>query len=559
MNSTSRTEEIISNTLTTLGDTLARAVDDPALFEDFVSQAMSAAGRDGALADARFEQMVRESLPALAFAIRAKQAALASYFEALTDSAVAIETSGTLAYANRTAREKLSLDPGSELSALGVGRAAFERFFRRLTGATEGCALLVGDILSDPVPHIWLGRSLPAYGVICLTPLSLRWPDRLSETLATEFGLSPREIAVLSSLAKGRSIEAIAVQDEKAVGTIRQSAKAILTKLGVKSQGQAVALVSAMAASIAPMAPEGPAILDDMELPSSYDRYGRLVARRRYGIKKGIPMLFVHGTLYGVGELAAERRLIRELGFDVLACERPGYGRTPPCGVRNDIVDTTVADMVLALDEAGMDRVVVLAHDTGFPFASALAIRAPERVAGIVAVSPVIPMRSDAQSDGMPAQQQIFAWAARRAPWLVDALTRIGVERMKRLGADGWPHAVFAGADRDKDVVTQSDVLGAVTAAYGFNAAQSALGFKLDVGVANSDWSDHAERLSCPVHLIHGTESRTVPPSAVQAFVARHPAFVLESIKGEGHTLPLAAPQLGLRAAFAMAVRSNLV
>ncbi len=541
-----------------LGDALARLAGDPAEFENFVSEVVIATREAGQIVSSDFETLVRESLPLLVTTTTARQQAVAVHLDALAEPCVAVEENGAVLHVNASAQLMFGAAAEGGIAGLGIDWPGFVRFLERVRAAPDQTAILVCEEGRDEVARMWLGRRMAIAGVICLSPVTPRWPARLSGLLAEEFGLSPRELSVLRGLMDGHSIDAIAEGDGRAPGTIRQSVKALLAKLGVRSQTQAVAMVSAMAAGLTPAgAPLEPAAETVTSL-TVRDRLGRTVGLRRYGAPGGVPVLLCHGTLFGIGELQAERRLAVDLGLDILACERPGYGRTPPCKARTALLEAAVDDMMLTLDTLGIERVAVLAHDTGFAHAAALAARAPGRVAGIVAVSPVIPARTSAQASGMPPQQQVFAWAARHAPWLIEILTRIGVQRMRKLGPAGWPHAVFAGVERDMAVLSEPEALAAFRSAYAFNIAQSALGFRGDVAIANSDWSALLYKVAVPIHLIHGALNRTVPIEAVAALSRSSNAIVLETVADAGHTLVYSGPQSGLRAAFALAVRSGL-
>lgn len=541
-----------------LEQALVRVADDPVEFESFVAEIMAATRRADQFVAGDFELAVRQSLPSPANTRISRQQTIGAYLELLGEPAVAVEDSGTVIHINNRAQILFGVGPNDSLSALGIDRSAFERLIARMRAGADRAPFLVCGPSGVERPRMWLGKVLPASGVMCLSPVTSFWPEGLDAVLTGEFQLSPREILVLRALMEGHAADRIATDQGKALGTIRQTIKSILSKLSVGSQVQAVALVSAMLVGLVPdRAISAPPVVD-IKYQSCHDRFGRMVGFRRYGMAGGAPILFCHGTLFGIGELDAERRIARELGLEILACERPGYGRTPPCKVRNDLIQTAVDDMSLVLDTEGIERVVMLTHDTGFAFATALAARSVGRIAGIVAVSPVVPMRSSDQSSAMPAQQQVFAWAARHAPWLVDVLTRIGVERMRKVGAAGWPHAVFAGAEADMATLSRPELLGAFRSAYGYNIAQAALGFRYDVGIANADWTAEFEQLHLPVHLLHGDRNMTVPAGAVARFAEHHDNVSLERIAAAGHTLAYSDPHLGLRAAFAMAVRSGL-
>jgi len=80
-------------------------------------------------------------------------------------------------------------------------------------------------------------------------------------------------------------------------------------------------------------------------------------------------------------------------GYHAVAPDQRGYGRSSrPDGIANyDIVHLT-DDLLGLLDDLGRERAVFVGHDWGAVVVWALALRAPERVAGVVGMSvPFIP------------------------------------------------------------------------------------------------------------------------------------------------------------------------
>jgi len=542
-----------SGRFNSIGQALVRTAHDPTEFEALVAAIMDAGrGEDSQLEGIR--ALVKEVMPAAGVgAADTGRASIRAYLESLPYPAVAVTRAGSILAHNGPAETLFAIESGGDLRQIGIDRGAFSRFLDRLDRAPEAGSLLIAERAEEGRTLALWGALDPHCGAIRLSPASTPWSVALADILRAEFGLSTRELSVARALGLGRSAAEVARTDGRTEGTIRQTIKAVLAKLGVNSQARAVALLATLSSSLSRLDAVDTAaparVGADMRI--LHDRLGRKVGLHRYGEPGGLPVLMVHGALYGIGTLPAERAIASAMGLAILACERPGYGVTVPCGVRNDLIQTAVDDMVLALDHERIERVVVVAHDTGFVHAAALAAHLPERVAGIVAVSPAIPMRTAEQVAGMPVQQQVFAWAARNAPWLVEVLTRIGVKRMRKLGAAGWPHAVFAGVPVDMAVACRADVLPAVAAAYTFNTAQAALGFQLDVTVANSDWSEMLETLSCPVHILHGSENRTIPLDKVRTLAEGNPRIILDAIAGAGHTLAMDRPELSLRRAFA--------
>lgn len=549
-------------TLDRLRAAVSETLDDPVRFEALVFD-LVAAQDSRHLADPSFRELVRDATLAVRSAEAVAENDLHKLVAASAAPTLAVSPGGSIVAANEAARATFSFEADEGLAAIGISRAAFERFLARANEHGNAGSMLLADPKVAGGVRLLRGAALPGRDIILLRAVEPDWPAHLNDLLAEEFGLSAREIEVLQLLLQGNAINEIAARDRRAVGTIRQSVKAILAKLGVGSQAQAIALVAALR-----VAGIGQPVSSTMTLPvrqaqqpgraAMRDRLGRTIGVREFGAKDGAAVLFVHGALYGIGELEAECRLANALGLRVIACERPGYGRTPPCGVTKDPLDSAVNDMAAALDRYDIESAVVMAHDTGFAHACAFAAEHGGRVAAIVGVSPAIPMVSREQIKSMPPQQQILAWAAREAPWLADFLTRIGVERMRRLGPAGWPQAVFGGVDVDLNIAGDPEILPALVRAYEFNAAQNAMGFRFDVTSANADWSPQAADVTCPVKLMHGSANRTIPLAAVVRFVKARENTTLDVIEGAGHTLAMSHPHLGLRAAYAMHLMAGL-
>jgi pimeloyl-ACP methyl ester carboxylesterase len=88
----------------------------------------------------------------------------------------------------------------------------------------------------------------------------------------------------------------------------------------------------------------------------------------------------------------ADRRIWREMvahldgSVTVVSYDRRGYGDTPPSSARFSDLD----DLILVLDELDEGPVWLLGNSMGGRLALDLALRAPERVAGLILLSPAV-------------------------------------------------------------------------------------------------------------------------------------------------------------------------
>jgi pimeloyl-ACP methyl ester carboxylesterase len=108
------------------------------------------------------------------------------------------------------------------------------------------------------------------------------------------------------------------------------------------------------------------------------------VAGERHGRPGAPTVVFLHAN---VADRRSWRGVFEALGddFDLIAYDRRGFGETPPGEPGEPF--THLADLVAVLDEAGVERAVVVGNSMGGALALDLAATAPERVAGVLLLS----------------------------------------------------------------------------------------------------------------------------------------------------------------------------
>ena len=99
------------------------------------------------------------------------------------------------------------------------------------------------------------------------------------------------------------------------------------------------------------------------------------------GDGSGTRVILVHGTP-GEATAWADYVLLPPPGTEVLALDRPGFGRSGPAGAVTRLADQAAA--VLALMPADGRPVLLLGHSLGGPIAARVAADHPERVLGLV-------------------------------------------------------------------------------------------------------------------------------------------------------------------------------
>jgi len=102
----------------------------------------------------------------------------------------------------------------------------------------------------------------------------------------------------------------------------------------------------------------------------------------------GDPVLMLHGFPDSARLWRHQIPALVEAGFRVIAPDQRGFGESDkPEGVESYTLEKTMSDVVMLLDELGLERVRLVSHDWGAAVGWALAAYCPERVERHVACS----------------------------------------------------------------------------------------------------------------------------------------------------------------------------
>lgn len=475
--------------------------------------------------------------------------ALNSMVDGYIAPALVLDEYGRVLSTNQGLRQQIDLSAGATLAQLGVTESAFEDFKARLTEHAKSTLLNLSPQHRSQYskPLLMLGQRGTQSGVYLLVALQQHWPASIERAVTDLFGLSPRESAVLAGLASGLTLEDIALQHERKLSTVRQQTKSLLKKMGAATQTQAATLAAAASNAVnRTLESDVMGALPNQRTPwltGEQQRDGRRIGWRRFGKAGGVPVLFVHGPSFGAGEFEHDRYWATHFGLDVVAIERPGYGRTDRPHRHDDALQCQVDDIQAVLDTLDVTPKRVVAHEVGLIMALAWAAQQPQPVQRIVGVSCAPPFHSIEQLSDMPAQQGIFILAARHAPWMAKLLLRLLVIRLRQLGSERWYEAVFGDVLNDFSVTQRPAFQQGVVAVYPFYTRQSGAGFEVDLQVMIRDWGHLVKECDVPLTLLHGTDNPTTPIGYLSAFKALNSRVTIQQIEDNGLTLALSEPE----------------
>lgn len=167
---------------------------------------------------------------------------------------------------------------------------------------------------------------------------------------------------------------------------------------------------------------------------------------------EGMPVVLLHGLTATHRYVVMGSRALERAGHDVLAYDARGHGASDPAPEPDAYTYADLADdLVGVLDEAGMERAVLAGASMGAHTALRVALEHPERVAGLVVITPAYHpdrfpgdlARWDALSEGLRTGGVEGFVAAYGDPGVPEAF-RANVVRVlrQRLAAHEHPDAV---------------------------------------------------------------------------------------------------------------------
>jgi pimeloyl-ACP methyl ester carboxylesterase len=167
---------------------------------------------------------------------------------------------------------------------------------------------------------------------------------------------------------------------------------------------------------------------------------------------EGRPVVLLHGLTATHRYVVMGSRSLERSGHDVLAYDARGHGASDPAPSPEAYTYADLAaDLVDVLDEAGLERAVLAGASMGAHTAVRVALEHPERVSGLVVVTPAYDpedfpgdlARWDALSDGLRrggVDEFVEAYGEERVPeaWRANLNTVL----RQRLAAHEHPEAV---------------------------------------------------------------------------------------------------------------------
>jgi len=259
---------------------------------------------------------------------------------------------------------------------------------------------------------------------------------------------------------------------------------------------------------------------------------GRKLAWSELGDPDGRPVFWCHGGLSCRVDAELMARGLQGLGVRLIAVDRPGIGESDRQKGRT-VADWPL-DVAAVADELGIDRFAAAGWSAGGPFALACAAVLPARVAAVVTIGGMAPIRSRAERRELGlATDRLMIPLAHRLP--------------------GLAAAVMAPARRAKPARLKARLLKSVPApdraileplppeqAVGYSAAalrHGTHGTVDDYRAFGGTWGFDLRAVKVPVRCWQGADDTLLPMTHARRLAAALSTGVLHVVPDAGHFL----------------------
>ena len=383
---------------------------------------------------------------------------------------------------------------------------------------------------------------------LCLETLSIDWSPALEAILIASFKLTPAELRVLRLLVDGHTVKSIAQHFDRSEGTIRNQVKSVLAKSGaggIANLNRIVALIAENAAG----GPKSPALSGDastaLDILTLDD--GRALEVRLQGPRDGVPVLFIHGMLFGSEFPEPALACLEKYRLRLIAPARPNFGMSDPSpGLPEREPDRLVRDLLAVLDHYGIDRAVCLTNIAGSVYGYALAAHAPERVRGLVNAASIVPVLKAKQFVAMPPTQRLLAFLMRFMPVFLPPLFQSGIAQIRASGELPFLETLYDKGSCDHAVTQEGRLSELMRRSVHFATDQGYVGAYTDTCHIVRDWSAYLARMSAagvPSIHVHGLRDPQYSFDDVAEFVGRFENVELRGVAESGQLVLFQRPE----------------
>ncbi|MEM9732406.1 MAG: alpha/beta hydrolase [Pseudomonadota bacterium] len=375
------------------------------------------------------------------------------------------------------------------------------------------------------------------------------WSQQLAHALQNQFDLTEAELRLVEAMMVEGSLDQISTSLSRSKFTLRNQMKAVFRKLNVSSQPEVLRTVTVLSYLFLTPALKPSILGKGTSTPPPFEtvtpiksQTGLTFPVHEIGPPQGRPALFIHGMMDGVGVTRRGLRALESYNIRLIAPIRPNFGAGPGAKDPDKTVERVVDQAIATIRVLGLERVILMGHMSGAPFAFAAAKALGRRCAGIVNIAGGVPITSLRQFAQMGRRQKAFAYTTRFAPAILPALLRLGVAQIDTDGVESLMADMYQPDSPDMRFLEDKEAAAVIQEGYRFSVAQGYKGFEHDAHLVTRDWSDLIKPGGTLVQLLHGAHDPVVTLQSVETF-AKHWGYGLETFVEDGQLIFYSQPE----------------
>ena len=385
------------------------------------------------------------------------------------------------------------------------------------------------------------GESVGHLGVV-----RIRWTREAGRRFADMFGLSDAELAITRAVVSGKPLTDVARTRKRALGTVRQQLKALLSRLQIHSQGELASLyagVSRYRIGLFGGVDAGPFAGDPGK--SLALSGGRNQHYMEYGPEGGSPAIFFPPLTGGAAVPHSVRRLLADRNVRLLCPFRPGMGWTDPDPCEPHEGFARFADDVAELlDHEGVNKAPLLAGMSASPFAYAMAGRHPGRIERLVTINPTLPNVRGSHLECLDPEERLRNELFRHLPVVGEFLIHGGLAKIESGHDLDFLLAMVHDHGPDPEISQHPDMLDQLRRGFCQVIEQGYDGFTRDLILAATDWEHLLDTIEVPTVNLVGRHNRFFDARVAQAFARERHGFDVSEVIDGGHLLLYQQPEL---------------
>ncbi|MEO0357406.1 MAG: LuxR C-terminal-related transcriptional regulator [Pseudomonadota bacterium] len=381
------------------------------------------------------------------------------------------------------------------------------------------------------------------------------WQAALGQTLKDTFDLTPAEQGIVRSLVEGQGAKTIAANRGTSEGTVRGQIKAVLAKMGARTQSEVIRLVLSLR-EISQSASGNDQRLPNQTTPVDGDWLekevwkpfgtlilpdGRKLDYLEMGPPTGMPVLLTHMGYSMARWTKPMVKLAFHHGLRVIVPMRAGYGYSENMHPKADVLATTRADTRAVLQHLGITRLPYIAQGGDLIFAMDFAAHHPEMVSEIGGLGARPSLPGDRHYSSMSKWHRFFLSTAKHAPHLLKFTTKAAATMCKRIGVTEMYHHMNKSSPADMALIDDPHTHAVLISNGELSASPTtdmSQAYAMELLVSENPWDDLMHKTKAiKTWFINGAEDPSTDIATIAEYREAYPWIEIEVVQNAGQLL----------------------